>query len=50
MGYVIAGRKAVNALASQSPEAARWWRENAPHVLARGYELIFPLDCCERVT
>jgi hypothetical protein len=48
-GYAVDGRAAVKALASHSPEAAAWWRENAPQVLARGYRLWFPSDVCERV-
>jgi hypothetical protein len=50
MGFTVAGRKAVNALATQSPDAASWWQENAPHVLANSYQLFFPLEVCERVT
>ncbi len=48
-GYAVDGRAAVAALEVQSPEAAAWWREQAPHVVARGYRLFFPLDVCERV-
>ena len=48
-GYAVDGRAAVAALASQSPEAAAWWRENAPHVVAPGYRLFFPSEVCERV-
>jgi hypothetical protein len=48
-GYAVRGRAAVDALASLSPEAAAWWRENAPHVVARGYRLWFPSDVCQRV-
>jgi hypothetical protein len=48
-GYAVGGRKAVNALETQAPDAASWWRENASHVLAKGYQLFFPLDTCERV-
>jgi hypothetical protein len=48
-GYAVLGRAAVDALASQSPEAAAWWREKAPHVIARGYRLWFPSDVCGRV-
>jgi hypothetical protein len=47
LGYVVDGRKAVAALACQSPEAAAWWREHAPHVLARGYRLFFPTGVCQ---
>jgi hypothetical protein len=48
-GYAVNGRAAVKALASHSPEAAAWWRTNAPHVLASGYRLWFPSDVCEPV-
>ncbi|HVS37393.1 MAG TPA: hypothetical protein VMS17_17660 [Gemmataceae bacterium] len=46
-GYAVNGRAAVQALASHSPEAAAWWRANAPHVVAWGYRLWFPSDVCE---
>jgi hypothetical protein len=48
-GYLVDGRIAVQHLAALSPEAAQWWRENAPHVLERGYRLLFPAAVCERV-
>jgi hypothetical protein len=41
-GYAVDGRAAVAALARRSPEAAAWWRQNAPHVVASGYRLFFP--------
>lgn len=37
-GYAIEAQAAVAALAVSSPEAAEWWRENAPHLL-RGKKL-----------
>jgi hypothetical protein len=46
VGYAVDGRKAVRFLASHEPEAAAWWRENAPHVLAQGYRLFFPSEVC----
>jgi hypothetical protein len=48
-GYVVDGKTAVKLLASCSPAAADWWRENAPHVVASGYQLIFPENVCERM-
>jgi hypothetical protein len=48
-GYVVLGKTAVALLASQAPEAAEWWRRNAPHVVASGYELIFPESTCVRI-
>jgi hypothetical protein len=49
MGYAVDGRRAVDALTSQLPAAAAWWREHAPHVVARGYRLFFPSGVCELV-
>jgi hypothetical protein len=48
-GYAVDGRTAVEILASASPEVARWWRENAPDILAPGYQLIFAAEVCERL-
>jgi hypothetical protein len=48
-GYVVDGRKAVKSLGSRSPEAAAWWRENAPQVIRPGYWLLFPSAVCERM-
>jgi hypothetical protein len=45
--YAVEGSVAVQRLNLVSPEAAAWWRENAPHVLAPGYLLVFPADVCE---
>src|SRR5207253_2971180 len=47
--YAVEGRAAVAILEAASPDAAAWWRQNAPHVLASGYQLIFPADVCERL-
>jgi hypothetical protein len=48
-GYAVDGRVAIDRLGSQSPEAARWWRENACHVLVPGYQLVFPFESCRRL-
>ncbi len=48
-GYLVHGGAAIRRLAAGSPEAAEWWREQAPHVLAPGYQLFFPCAVCERV-
>jgi hypothetical protein len=48
-GYAVDGKLAVAALASHSPAAADWWREHAPHVVMRGYQLEFPEGVCEVV-
>ncbi len=49
VGYVVDGRVAVQRLAAQCPEAAAWWRANAPHILGWGYGLLFPTDVCQRL-
>jgi len=48
-GYAVEGPAAIAILAAASPDAADWWRQNAPHVLASGYQLIFPAIVCERL-
>jgi hypothetical protein len=48
-GYAVDGAEAVRLLATTAPEAAAWWRRHAPHVLAGGYQLVFPAAVCERV-
>jgi hypothetical protein len=48
-GYLVAGHRAVELLAMASPEAAAWWRLHAPHVLEKGYQLVFPVEVCQRL-
>jgi hypothetical protein len=48
-GYIVDGRTAIRLLESHAPQAAQWWRENAPHVVASGYQLVFPAEVCERI-
>ena len=48
-GYAVDGRQAVALLAATAPEAAAWWRTHAPHVSARGYQLVFPAEVCDPV-
>jgi hypothetical protein len=48
-GYAVGGAAAVRLLAEADPNAADWWRQNAPHVLTREYQLVFPEEVCERV-
>jgi hypothetical protein len=48
-GYAVDGRQAVALLAAQAPEAAAWWREEAPNVTMHGYQLVFPADVCEQI-
>jgi hypothetical protein len=39
----------VAALGRRDAEAARWWHEKAPHVVATGKLLSFPAEVCERL-
>jgi hypothetical protein len=46
VGYVVDASTAVAILAERSPEAARWWRENAPHAVRRGRKFLFAAQAC----
>jgi hypothetical protein len=46
-GYAVEGAKAVEALESSSPDAARWWREHAPQCIAPGRYLLFHDHVCQ---
>jgi hypothetical protein len=48
-GYAVDGQTAIAILESANPEAAAWWRQHAPDVLAPGYQLVFPAEVCERL-
>jgi len=43
-GYSVSVRVAVDALAAHSPEAAAWWRENAPHMFQPTRFFVFGSD------
>ena len=47
IGYVVEIEDALAVLTKKSPEAAAWWRENAPHLLGVDGELIFHEHVCE---
>ena len=47
--YAVDGKTALDFLASASPDAAAWWRENAPEISSSGYQLVFPAEVCERL-
>ena len=46
-GYVVPADRAIEILAAAHPEAARWWREHAPHSLRAGRKFLFAPECCE---
>ena len=47
--YAVDANTAFTILESASPEAAAWWRENAPDIAKPGFQLVFPADVCERL-
>ena len=49
IGYVVNIEDAVAILASKSPSAASWWRENASELFSSGGTLVFDQDVCEIV-
>jgi hypothetical protein len=49
VGFVVASLTAIEILEKSNPEAARWWRENAPHATRPQNKFLFAPDCCERV-
>jgi hypothetical protein len=46
-GFRVTGEVALELLAKKSPEAAAWWRRNAPHVASM--ELVFGEKFCELI-
>ena len=40
-GYIVNSSLAISILDKSSPEAAAWWRENAPHMLAPQRYFVF---------
>ena len=46
-GYLVEGGRAVNILAASSPEAAEWWRQNAPGFVSPGRFFIFHAEACQ---
>ena len=45
-GYAVAVVEAIAALEAANPEAAKWWRENAPHVFKSGKAFVFASEAC----
>jgi hypothetical protein len=48
-GYAVDVREALGILDHTAPEAASWWRENAPRLLAPGRKFLFQPSACEMV-
>ena len=48
-GYAIEAAPAVDVLALSSPEAAAWWRQNVPHLIAPRRYLVFHEHVCQLI-
>ena len=48
-GYAVDGIRAVEILASSSPEAAAWWREHAAEWIAPKRRLVSHAEACQVV-
>ncbi len=46
-GYIVDVATAIALLERSAPQAAQWWRENTPHLLARVHYFIFAPDVCQ---
>ena len=45
-GYLVSGEAALMALTEVSPEAAAWWRVNAPNFVRPGRYFVFQDGAC----
>jgi hypothetical protein len=48
-GYVVEAQVAVDLLSTRSPEAANWWRQHAPRLIAPGKYFLFAAEACEEI-
>ncbi|MFK7875630.1 MAG: hypothetical protein AB8B71_07585 [Paracoccaceae bacterium] len=48
-GYVVNAKEAVGLLSLVNEEAAKWWIEQAPHVLNDGQMIMFAAQCCREI-
>jgi hypothetical protein len=48
-GFAVEASRAVDILGRSSPEAARWWRENAAELILPARYLVFHSEVCEIV-
>jgi len=47
--YLVLVDEALDILEEASPNAAAWWRENAPHLIGRGRTFGFAAEVCEEI-
>lgn len=45
-GYAVSVLEAIAALDATHPEAAKWWREHAPHLVKPGKAFVFSSEVC----
>ncbi len=45
-GYAVSVIEAIAALEAANPVAAKWWRENAPHLVRPGRAFVFSSEVC----
>jgi hypothetical protein len=45
-GYAVSVIEALAALEAADPAAARWWRENAPHLIRPSKAFVFAAEVC----
>jgi hypothetical protein len=48
-GFAVPSLVAVEILEKSKPDAARWWRENAPRTIRPRRYFVFSAECCEPV-
>ncbi len=48
-GYTVEAARSIEILATHSPAAANWWRENAAAAIRPGTYLLFPTESCQQV-
>jgi hypothetical protein len=49
VGYVVDAPRALQVLAAHAPEAALWWKQNAPAYCQPGRALVFAPEACQLV-
>jgi hypothetical protein len=48
-GYAVDAAEAIRLLALEHPEAAQWWRENAPHLIDSRRRFLFDRNACQPI-
>ena len=48
-GWCVSADEAVSLLGARRPDAAAWWRREAPHMLGRKRAFLFDAPACEKL-